>query len=104
MNDKTMMMFKMVFRGEDLQRINVIGNEEIAVDLHGLGTKDSLVLMNNIINLNRNQCSIEVIHGFHHGTALKDMINGRFYNRRVVSMKPAPNNPGVTVLECASAN
>lgn len=104
MNDKTMMMFKMVLRCEDLRRINIIDNEEIAVDLHGLGTKDSLVLMNNIINLNRNQCSIEVIHGFNHGTALKDMINGRFYNRRVVSMKPAPNNPGVTVLECASAN
>lgn len=104
MNEKTISMFKIVFGNEDLQRIKVISDNKVSVDLHGLGTKDSLVLMNNIINLNRNQCSIEVIHGFHHGTALKDMINGRFYNRRVIIMKPVPNNPGATVLECASAN
>lgn len=104
MSERTMMMFKMVFRGEDLQRINVINNREIEVDLHGLGTKASLIFINNIINLNRNQCELNVIHGFNHGTALKDMINGRLHNRRITNIKPVVGNPGVTVLECAAAN
>ena len=103
MNEKTMSMFKIIFGNDDLQRINVISNNEVSVDLHGLGTRASLTLVNNVINLNRGKCELSIIHGFHHGTALKDMINRRFTNHRIIGMKPVEGNPGVTVLECAAA-
>lgn len=104
MNEKTMSMFKIIFGNDDLQRINVISDNEVSVDLHGLGTRASIVLVNNVINLNRGKCELSVIHGFNHGTALKDMINNRFHNPRVINMKRVVGNYGVTVLECAAAN
>lgn len=102
MTANIMMRFEMVMKKDDLARIDVKDNT-ITVDLHGLGTCDSNILLNNIINLNREQHEIRVIHGFNHGIALKDMINRRFNNARIIGRTINPNNPGMTILACAAA-
>jgi hypothetical protein len=94
--------FRLVLKKEDMERIRIsdTNDEEIIVDLHELGTKEAMVLVNNIINLNRDNCNIKVIHGYNHGTALKDMINSRFKNPRIVSRHGVASNLGVTVIQC----
>ena len=103
MDDLVMMRFKMVLKKDDVARIEKTGEKELTVDLHGLGTKDSLVLLNNIINLNRDSCNLCVIHGFNHGTALREMINERFRNPRIKDRTILKDNPGMTILSCEAA-
>lgn len=103
MNEKTKMMMKMILKKDDIARVGINGENSFSVDLHGLGTKDSMVLVNNLINLNRNACKITIIHGFNHGTALKEMINGRFENKRIANRNSVANNPGITILDCVAA-
>lgn len=102
MTANVMMRFQVVMKKDDLDRIMVKDNT-ITVDLHGLGTCDSNILLNNIINLSRDECEIRVIHGFNHGVALKDMINRRFNNARITGRTVDPKNPGMTILACAAA-
>lgn len=107
MNKEEMLInrLSMILNKEDIKRIKIKKNnetnvEEFAVDLHNLGTKDAMVLVNNIINLNRDECEIEVIHGYNHGIALKDMINSRFHNPRIMEKKSVARNMGITILAC----
>ena len=90
-----------VLKKEDMDRIK-ISNEDIVVDLHSLGTKDAMILVNNIINLTRQECNIKVIHGYNHGTDMKDMINSRFKNPRIKERKGVKQNLGVTILSCTA--
>jgi len=99
----TMARFMMVLCKDDMDRIKFSGENELTVDLHGLGAKASIILLNNIINLNRASCDIKVIHGFNHGTALKDVVNSRFFNPRIKGRAVVANNPGMTILSCKSA-
>ena len=91
----------LVLNKEDIQRIKV-SEGNITVDLHNLGTKDAMILINNIININRDECNIRLIHGYNHGIALKDMINSRFKNPRIVKKQAVSGNLGMTILACKS--
>lgn len=94
----------LIMKKDDVERIRVSDDgNEIIVDLHSLGTREAMILINNIINLNRDECNIKIIHGYNHGTAIKDMINNRFVNKRIVDRKGLSNNPGVTTLVCKGA-
>lgn len=91
----------MVLPQKDLARITIEKDTDaVLVDLHNMGTKDAKILLNNIINLNRNGCVIKVIHGYNHGIALKDMINGRFNNPRINTKEEHEKNKGMTILSC----
>lgn len=103
MTDTVMARFSLVLKKEDMARIHVKNEAEIFVDLHGLRTDEAIKFLNNIINLNKEECIIRVIHGFNHGTALRDMINNRFCNPRIRNRQVVKSNPGMTILRCASA-
>jgi len=91
----------LVLKKADLDRIRIEERTDtVLVDLHNLGTKDAKILLNNIINLNKNDCNIKVIHGYNNGIALKDMINRRFVNPRIEKKTECVNNKGVTILAC----
>lgn len=92
----------LVLKKEDLARIKVPDEDKVIIDLHNLGTKEAMILVNNVINLNKKECEINVIHGYNHGIALKDMINNRFKNSRIVERKSVAGNEGMTVLACKS--
>ncbi len=94
---------KLILSGEDLERITVreIENELacIDVDLHGLTRKPAERLVKNIININRGEFILNVIHGFNHGTVLKEMIMETKWSSRVVERKCPAWNPGQTFLK-----
>lgn len=97
----------LVLTKEEMNRVKIKKNDKtnidkLVVDLHQLGTKKAMILINNIINLNREECEIEAIHGYNHGIALKDMINQRFYNPRITEKKSVAKNLGITILACKS--
>ena len=60
----------------------------IYVDLHGLSCRKARQLLGNVINLLRGPASIKVIHGYHQGTALMDMVRMDFYNIHVYAVLP----------------
>ncbi len=89
----------MILTTEEWKRITHTENwYEITVDLHQLTAKKAQKLLNNIIVLNRNDCKLRLIHGYHRGTVIKDMIWNNFRNSRIEEKKPVKGNPGQTIL------
>lgn len=97
----------MIFTNEEMQRIQVKsmdGEPEIIVDLHRLCRSQARRFVKNIIALIRGAFFLELIHGFNHGTALRDMFRNETaaLSDRVVSAKPVDFNDGATML-CIAA-
>ena len=92
----------MLLTKEELNRIKIKGNQ-ITVDLHHLKVKEAKRLLNNIVAINRSSFTMECIHGYNHGTALKEMIQGDFNNKRILSKKSLQHNLGLTELTVAAA-
>lgn len=97
---------KFILSGEDLERVTVRETENglayIDVDLHGLTRKQAERLVKNIINVNRGEFVLNVIHGFNHGTVLKEMIMETRWSSRVVDRSCPAWNPGQTFLTVAA--
>lgn len=84
---------------DDMQRINIGVNDPgflIQVDLHGLTCAEAKRFLNNIICLVNPGFRFDVIHGYNHGTALKNMLMEDFNNKRVIKKNPDHKNPGLT--------
>ena len=100
------MMQKMTFLmyGDQLSRVNVAFEEDgtpvIQVDLHEFSCRQAQKTLMNIIAMYRFGFKLEIIHGYNHGTAIKDMIRKDFTNKRIIG-KYYPRNPGRTILEIA---
>lgn len=77
------------------------GKIKITVDMHGLTTPQARRLLNNIIAAVRRPFEMEVIHGYHHGTAIRDMIYTDFQNPKIQSRTLQCWNPGTSILEVA---
>ena len=92
----------MIFTKEELNRISENGHT-ITVDLHGLIVRDAKRLLNNLMVLNRDGYDICAIHGYNHGTAIKEMIRGTLGNPRLSSKKSVNGNYGRTVLKMQKA-
>lgn len=89
--------------GSDRRLVAAEENEKVrvTVDLHGLTTAQAKRLLNNIIAMIRRPFTLEIIHGYHHGTAIRDMIYQDFPNPKVVSRHLNMCNPGITFAEIA---
>lgn len=90
---------------EDPDRIKTVDTEDgdilVSVDLHGLSVLEAKRLLNNIIAMIRRPFSLEIIHGYHHGTAIRDMIYKDFSNPKMKSCKVNVYNPGISLAEVA---
>ncbi len=51
------------------------GSHLITVDMHGLKVKEAKRFLKNLIAINKEGYEMCVIHGFNHGTAIKEMVN-----------------------------
>ncbi len=93
----------MIFTADELKRMRLIDNIDnkgwITIDLHHLTVRQAKRLLNNLIAINRNECTIRVIHGYIHGTKIKNMIQNELDNRRITDKAGMKHNPGVTVLK-----
>ncbi len=95
-----------LFTKEEINRIKeriMGGTKDITVDLHGLTVREARRMIGNLVALNRDECSFKLVHGYNHGTAIKQMIWNDFKNNRIVSMETEKRNPGKTVIRCRAA-
>ena len=96
----------LVFTESELSRISVQeppqGDTRITVDVHGMKCYEARRFINNIINIVRMAFQLIVIHGYNHGTAIKDMLAHNFSNRRICRKFPDLYNQGVTNMLIAA--
>lgn len=98
------MMDRMTFvmYGEDLCRVeiteNAKGEKIISVDLHGLNKKNASKILRNIIAMYQFPFCLVLIHGYNHGTVLKELIWNELNNERISSKMTPDYNPGITYL------
>ena len=97
---KERMLF--LFSNDEVSRISLhekYGKVTIFIDVHGLKVREARRLIKNVISLNREKNDICVIHGFNHGTAIKEMISEEDFGN--VTKKEVKGNKGRTLLLCA---
>ncbi len=90
----------LIFTESELRRISVQetpqGDTRIIADVHGMKCHEARLFINNIINIVRTAFQLIIIHGYNHGTAIKDMLAQSFSNRRIYKQFPDFYNKGVT--------
>lgn len=96
-----------LLRGEKSKRVEVNESEDgrvcIDLDLHGLSRNEGKVLVKNVININKGEeFVINAIHGYNHGTVLKQMIMEEKWSSRVIARESPAWNPGQTFLTIAA--
>ena len=98
--------FEMVFTKSLIMRITKLTSNtgevaSIIIDVHGLTCKEAKRFINNVVNITRASCIVEVIHGYRHGTRIKDMLWKSYYNPNIRQIVADQSNPGVTYLQPA---
>ena len=100
-------MEKMTFLmcGDDLCRIRTEQDEDgivkVIIDLHGMSKRNAIRMITNIMVLFRFKFRLEVVHGYNHGTAIKEYIYNELINSRIISKVSPTYNPGITDLMIA---
>ena len=95
-----------IFTEDDMSRIQfgtANGLSLIILDVHGLTCRQASVFINNVIVLLfiKGSFYLEVIHGYNHGTAIKNMLWTSFQCKHVKRMYADAYNKGVTYLAVA---
>jgi len=97
---------KAVFTSEEINRLTISKIDEtkiqIIADVHGMKCKQARRFINNIINTVRVAFQLIVIHGYNHGTAIKDMLAQNFNNTHIAEKHLDPYNKGVTHMLIAA--
>ncbi len=94
----------MIYTDEYIRRLRIAVNKgriSITADVHGLTVKEARRFINNIITILNVPLTLNIIHGYRHGHAIKEMIMGDFTNSKVICKIPDPINKGVTNLAVA---
>ncbi len=78
------------------------GNPDITYDAHGQTVLEARRAIRNISNITRSPISVSVIHGYHHGTAIKDMLVKENFSGRLTNRYCPAGNPGETILHIAA--
>ena len=95
-----MSLFEIFMTQEEMKRISAgARDEDVVVDLHGLHKWEALRFIRNIIASCKTSLKLILIHGYNHGTVLKDMIRGDTkISPRVKEVVTCEWNPGMTSL------
>ncbi len=97
---------RMVFTDEEINRLTISEVDErrirIVADVHGMKCSQARRFINNIINTVRVAFQLIVIHGYNHGTAIKDMLAQNFSNTHITEKHADPYNQGVTHMLIAA--
>ena len=99
--------YKAIFTEEEISRIaeeiKNNGQREISVDLHELTVNQARKLVKNIIAIDREGCTLRVIHGYNRGTAIRSMVNNDLASPKIAERHICKNNPGQTILTISKA-
>lgn len=97
---------KMVLTQSEMNRIKISesrsGKIRITADVHGMKCYEARRFINNIINIVRTAFQLVIIHGYNHGTAIKEMLAQNFTNDHICEQFPDPRNHGVTHMLIAA--
>ncbi len=97
---------KMIVCGEDLWRLQVTldnsGKTQVQFDPHGMSRANARRYIKNIIAINPYAFTLDVIHGYNRGTAIKDMIREDDLSSRVIEKHCMENNPGRTMISVST--
>ena len=97
---------KMVLTQSEMNRIKISesrsGKIRITADVHGMKCYEARRFINNIINIVRIAFQLVIIHGYNHGTAIKEMLAQNFSNDHIYEQFPNPRNQGVTHMLIAA--
>ena len=76
-----------------------MGNPIVTVDLHGLFQDEAIKVIDRALkNADDSTYQIKLIHGYHRGTSLKNMILDEYkYHPKVLRIAPG-DNMGITIL------
>ncbi len=95
----------LIFSNDELNRIQVVESLDvlrITADVHGMKCYEAKRFINNIINIVRTAFQLVIIHGYNHGTAIKDMLAVNFKNIHVSRRFEDPRNQGITYMFIAA--
>lgn len=91
---------QIIFTNDEISRLSireVPGTKpQIIADVHGMKCSQARRFINNIINTIHESFKLIIIHGYNHGTAIKDMLAGDFYNSHITEQYVNSYNQGVT--------
>ncbi len=94
-----------ILNGDDLHRVHVQrdneGNIILVIDVHEMKVAEAKKILNHIIIMYRFPFKLRVVHGYNHGTAIKDMIAEQLDNKRIISKEVEVYNPGITTIQLA---
>lgn len=74
----------------------------IQMDLHGYTKNECAKVLKNILLLLKFEFTLDLIHGYNHGTVLLEYIHNELKDPRIVNMYSHPYNPGETFIEIAA--
>jgi len=96
----------MILTKEELSRLSIRENSgselRIVADVHGMKCVQVRRLINNIISIVRGAFQLIIIHGYNHGTAIRDMLENDFNNEHISESFIEPYNLGVTHMVIAA--
>ena len=105
MRDETLNKIQIIYTPEQMNRIRFSKstgrNEQVTVDVHGMKCVEAKRFINNLINLVHDSFHLVVIHGYNHGTAIRDMLADNFDNSHVVRRYLDQRNQGMTHMVIA---
>lgn len=88
--------------GENKWRLKTGTNEHgeliITYDAHGQTVAEARRTIHNIVNLSRIPIQLGIIHGYHNGTAIKDMLQTENFYGKVACMFCPADNAGKTIM------
>ncbi len=89
---------KLVLSETDVERMDFTVEDVVTVNVHGLSRNGMVRLLRNISCICRQSFTMRIIHGFNHGTVLKDTVRTEGVFMRTYKIVPDQTNPGVTML------
>ncbi len=105
-NEALLSRISFVVFGDDCWRVKidfkVVGSPEIIYDAHGQTVLEARRTIRNIANIVMAPITLIVIHGYRHGTAIKEMLAEENFSGRLICRYSPEFNPGETFMEIAA--
>ena len=103
MNERTIeTRMAKIFTDEEKRRVSVDCSGQsacLSVDVHGMDRFECMKYIRNLLALLRDPFQVRIVHGYNHGTALRDLVrNGGMLSPKVTSVSWDTRNDGVTQL------
>lgn len=91
---------ELIFTEAELNRLSIKeytrNKMRVYADVHGMKCYQARRFINNIINAIRITFELIIIHGFNHGTAIKDMFANNYSNLHIAQKYASQYNKGIT--------